>query len=65
MSASKFEVRLQEIATSHKVPELESFKVIIVGNTANGNLGHNFTEIYLCLVVDSLFNASKFILDNF
>lgn len=38
--------------------ELSECKVIIVGNAANGNLGHNFKKFEVCLVCEPFINAS-------
>lgn len=38
--------------------ELSECKVIIVGNAANGNLGHNFKKFEVCLVCEQFINAS-------
>jgi hypothetical protein len=56
-TVSNFEACIHDI--SIRLKELESSKVLMVGNAANGNLGHNFKKLYLCLVVDDYINASS------
>ena len=48
----------------HNFKELENCKVVVVGNAANGNLGHNFKKLELSLIADKLQNASKYVADG-
>jgi hypothetical protein len=51
------EVCIADIAL--RIKELATSQVTILGNAANGNLGHNFKKLDICLLVDEYINASK------